>query len=276
MPYYLKWSAHAGSVAANNDLLQITGITGAISHVRFTVKETPAAYISNMVRVLFDVRRLPGSTSDGGGVGYITQYGPSGTQHDSNNTSNHTINSASVTITQLFNNLVADDVVDFDVSATPSAGCIAIGAGFIQDASFYGLTISELIITDANGAHTINMSDSGGTGTSLTSTDSALTATLFGFPVDDSQWVQYGAVEPSISLSGVYAPGNAIGITFTNFDGIPESVNLSVGNIALNPAVYEDDGDYFFDLPALPDSGNSAAGLPFGELITVTATDPGP
>jgi len=80
----------------------------------------------------------------------------------------------------------------------------------------------------------------------------------------------------SISTTGIHAPGNAIGITFTNFDGIPESVNLSVGNIALNPAVYEDDGDYFFDLPALPDSGNSAAGLPFGELITVTATDPGP
>jgi len=89
-------------------------------------------------------------------------------------------------------------------------------------------------------------------------------------------WDQSAPVTATISLSGVYAPGNAVGITFTNFDGIPETVNLSVGNISMNPVVYDVDGDYFFDLPALPDSGNSAAGLPFGELITVTATDPGP
>lgn len=209
MAYYLQWSGSTGDQLTNDEVLEISGIAGSLVSVQYTVKAAAPASIPGAGRYVFDIRRSVGSTADGGGVGYIFQ---SGTTTGTNGTSGFTKNGVTFSDgTLFFRDYVSDDVFKFNVNQTPSGGCIAIGCRFSEIQHNYGFAVSEIIITDANGAHTINMSDSGGTGTSLTSTDSAITATLYNFPVDGSQWVSYFESVPSVppNVSGSIVSGSA-------------------------------------------------------------------
>lgn len=208
MAYYLQWSGNSGDSATNNETLELSGITGSLISVQYTVKSLPTTYTVN--RYIFDIRRQVGNTADGGGVGYILQSNTS--SFNTSGTSGFTKNGTSFTDESLFfKNYVEDDVFKFNVNTVPSGGAIAFGARYNEVEHCYGLAVSEIIITDDNGAHIIDMSDSGGTGASLTSTDGAITATLYNFPVDDSQWIPIvtaPTVAPS-NVSGTLAGGGA-------------------------------------------------------------------
>lgn len=200
MAYYLQWSADSGNKDNNKETLEISGIVGALISVEYKVKNIAAPY-TGINRYLFDIRRSIGSTANGGGAAYILRFS---TGYNTTGTSNFKKNGAGFSDPALFfTNYEPDDVFKFDVNAVPSAGAIAFGARYNEVEHSYGMAVSEVIITDDNGAHTINMSDSGGSGSSLTSTDSQLTATLFNFPTDGSQWVPYADSPPSTAPSNV-------------------------------------------------------------------------
>jgi hypothetical protein len=200
MGYYLKWSEDSGDKVTNAELLQISGVSGTLISIEYVVKTSSVGH-SNP-RYIFDIRRLVGSSTSGGGTGYI--YQSSETFIGANGTSNRRKNGVVATDNDFFNGYVAGDIFSFDVGPSydvgtiPSGGAFAFGARFNEKAHNYGFSVSSIIVEDSDGLHTIDMSDSGGSGTSLTSTDGSITATLFNFPTDDSQWVFYAppAVTP--------------------------------------------------------------------------------
>ena len=194
MGYYLKWSEDSGDRNTNTELLQISGVSGTLISIEYVVKTSPAGY-SNPIYI-FDIRRLVGSSTGGAGTVYF--YQSSETFIDANGTSNLRKNGVSATKNDFFNGYDVGDIFSFDVGATPSGGAFAFGARFNEVEHNYGFSVSSIIVEDSDGLHTIDMSDSGGSGTSLTSTDGSITATLFNFPTDDSQWVFYAppAVTP--------------------------------------------------------------------------------
>lgn len=85
-----------------------------------------------------------------------------------------------------------------------------------------------------------------------------------------------GNAEPSISLAGVYAPGQTITATLSNFVGVPTQATLTDSNSNARVVSLTSVGgnDYTFPLPSLPSDGNNSAGLLFGD-VTVEITDPG-
>ena len=194
MGYYLQWPDSTGSRVTNTGLLQISGVSGTLISIEYVVKTSPKDYTEH--RYLFDIRRLAGTTSNGGGANYLFQSSQSG--FNNTGTSNFKKNGSAVFNNDLFRNYEADDTFSFDINQTPSGGTFAFGARFTETENYYGLSVSSIIVEDSDGFHIIDMSDSGGSGTSLTSTDGDITATLFNFPTDDSQWVFYAppAVTP--------------------------------------------------------------------------------
>jgi hypothetical protein len=145
------------------------------------------------------------------------------------------------------------------------------------DLKYISFTVNGTLV------HYYDPSATNGTGLVLTDTVGSNSATLVGYAGDDSQWAFYESEgggepepeEPSISLSGVYAPGQTITVTPSNFAGTPLSANLEdTGNNAINPALTPSGDNYTFPLPALPAAGASVQGLLFGD-ITVTIDDPG-
>ena len=203
MGYYLKWSEDSGDKVTNTETLQISGVSGKLISIEYVVKTSSVGYSNS--RMIFDIRRLVGSSTNGGGTGYI--YQSSDTFFGANGTSNRRKNGVVATDNEFFNGYVAGDIFSFDVGVylsgsfvegtTPSGGAFAFGARFNEKSHNYGFSVSSIIVEDSDGLHTIDMSDSGGSGTSLTSTDGSITATLFNFPTDDSQWVYYPPGTPA-------------------------------------------------------------------------------
>lgn len=301
MAYYLQWSASSGSATSNKELLQIHGITGALSSISYKVKSNAPSY--NVPRYIFDIRRSLDSTTSGGGVGYILQFNPTGV--DSSGTSNHKINGVSATPLDFFNNYLVDDVLSFDVNSTPSGGVIAFGARFNEVEHSYGLAVSEIVVTDAAGVHTINMSSSGGAGTSVTSDTGNLTAKLFNFPTDNSQWifysepsagvtadVAYTVSSPSVSGSAsatVKAPQSDIAFSVskpsvsastsaslpnpvTNVNVIVSSPSVSVASTATLPQPASDI-DFTVNTPSV--TANASATLPgYNATVSFTVSAP--
>jgi len=194
MGYYLKWSESSGDRDTNTETLQISGVSGTLISVEYVVKTSPVVY--STPRYIFDIRRLVGSSTNGADTGYI--YQSSDTFFGANGTSNRRKNGVVATNNEFFYGYDVGDIFSFDVGATPSGGAFSFGARFNERSHNYGFSVSSIIVEDSDGLHTIDMSDSGGSGTSLTSTDGSITATLFNFPTDDSQWVFYAppAVTP--------------------------------------------------------------------------------
>lgn len=198
MAWYLKWPADSGNVTTNNKLVQITGIVGTLATVRYTLHEAMPTY--SRPRYIFDMRRLPNSTSFGNDVGYLLQEGTGTT---STGTSGWKINGGSVAAPALFGTISAGAVCEFNVGAVPSSGCIAFGARFNEREHNYGLAVRNIVIIDDAGTHTIDMSSSGGSSNEFTSTDGAVTLKLFNFT--GGQWVFYN----SITSTGI--PNNTLG-----------------------------------------------------------------
>jgi len=200
MGYYLKWSEDSGDGDTNTETLQISGVSGTLISIEYVVKTSPVGYSST--RYIFDIRRLVGSSTGGAGAVYV--YQSSETFIGIDGTSNRRKNGVSATANDFFNGYDVGDIFSFDVGATPSGGAFAFGARFNEIEHNYGFSVSSIIVEDSDGLHTIDMSESGGSGTSLTSTDGGITATLFNFPTDDSQWVFYAPpavtpVNPSVT-----------------------------------------------------------------------------
>jgi hypothetical protein len=196
MAIHLQWSQETDTSSANNvETLVIGGIIGSLVSVQYTVQSNSVAQAPNaasfVARYLFDIRKAGvASAAVTGGANYLFQTGSGAVT--STGTSGFLINGATATALNLFNNYSVGDILKFNVGAVPSNGFIAIGARFTNVESMYGLAISEIQIVDGNGLHIIDMASSGGTGSSVSSTDAALTATLEGFPTDGTQWVSSG------------------------------------------------------------------------------------
>ena len=200
MGYYLKWSEDSGDGDTNTETLQISGVSGTLISIEYVVKTSPVGY-SNP-RYVFDIRRLVGSSTNGGGTVYVYEYAE--TSVVASGITNRQKNGVVAAANDFFYGYDAGDIFSFDVGATPSGGAFAFGARFNEKSHNYGFSVSSIIVEDSDGLHTIDMSDSGGSGTSLTSTDGDITATLFNFPTDDSQWVFYAPpavtpINPSIT-----------------------------------------------------------------------------
>jgi hypothetical protein len=203
MPYYLRWSSSSGDSALNNETLEISGIVGTLASVEYTVQSAATAYSEN--RYVFDIRRLQGGLTSGSDVGYILQF--SSTKSNIDGISSPKKNGSTIREEDFFSDFVAGDVFSFVVNAAPSGGAIAFGARHNEVEHFADFAVSSIVITDSDGAHTIDFTSTGGTGSSATSGDGALTATLFNFPTDNSQWVQFGPptvapTEVSASIAG--------------------------------------------------------------------------
>jgi hypothetical protein len=196
MAIHLQWLQETDTISTNNvETLVIGGIIGSLASVQYTVQSNSVAAVPNganfVARYLFDIRRGGAASNlDAGGNSFLLQ-GPSGAV-TANGTSGFLINGASATALDFFNNYSAGDILKFSVGSIPSNGFITFGARFNNVESMHGLAISEIQIVDANGLHIIDIASSGGTGSSISSTDAALTATLVNFPTDGTQWVSSG------------------------------------------------------------------------------------
>jgi hypothetical protein len=196
MAIHLKWSQETDTNSANNvEALVIGGIIGSLVSVQYTVQSNSVAQVPNgaqfVARYLFDIRRgSVASSVDAGGSGFLLQAASGGLT--STGTSGLLKNGIAATSLDFFNNYSAGDILKFNVGSIPSNGFIAFGARYNAVESMYGLAISEIQIVDGNGLHIIDMNSSGGTGSSVSSTDAALTATLVNFPTNGTQWVSSG------------------------------------------------------------------------------------
>ena len=214
MSYYLKWSDSTGDITTNNELLQISGVSGTLVSIEYVVKAASQVYTIN--RYLFDIRRLVGSDTNGGDRGWIINSAGDNTITET--VSNFRKNGISINALGLFENYAIDDTFSFDVGIAPSGGAFSFGARYNEIEHFYGLSVSSIIVEDSDGLHTIDMSDSGGSGTSLTSTDGDITATLFNFPTDDSQWVFYST-----------GPDTPVNLSITNLLATTARLNWEQG-----------------------------------------------
>lgn len=192
MAYYLKWPSNSGNASTNNALLEISGIAGVLQSLVYTIKVNAADITLGTNAYVFDNRRSLGSTVNGGGGGYILGF----SVQDGPSITGYTKNGAAAGINDLFSGFVVDDVLGFTTNEAPSGGTIAFACRFNEVEHFYDYAVGDIVITDDNGAHTIDMSSSQGTATSFTSLDGALTATLYNFPADNSHWVADG--EPTV------------------------------------------------------------------------------
>jgi hypothetical protein len=233
MAYYLQYQATTGSVSSNADLLQISGITGSLSSVQYTLKnDMPSLSIT---RYLFDIRRLPNTSSDGGGTGFLLQEGNGNIT--SSGTSGHSINGSSVSSGSLFSALDGD-VCKFSVNSTPSGGCISFGARYNNRESSYGMSIAEIVIIDSSGTHTIDMSSSNGAGNSVTSDTGNITADLKNFPVDNSQWVFYSGGGGLTIITSPIVSGEVVGSpTFTTGTVLIDPVAIATAESVGNPTI---------------------------------------
>jgi hypothetical protein len=186
--WYLKFPNSTGNQFNNKSLVQISGINGVLSTVRYTMAETLPAFVSNTARYIFDIRRSINSINQGAGTGWLLQL-VNGT-FESNGVGNMRINGVARTPAEMFSSslVVADAVCEFGVNVVPSDGCISFGARFNETEHSYGMAVKSIEIVDAGGTHVIDMSSSGGSGTQFRSTDGAVSVRLFNFPADNSGW----------------------------------------------------------------------------------------
>lgn len=200
MAFYLKLPDDRGSSAANNWLVQVTGISGVMANAEFKLALPTVAYTRR--RYYYDGARTPDSNSSASLNSNLSQQfsGSYGLATISNLRVN---SSPAVNTAAMFNNRVAEDVLSFDCSVAPSSGCAAFFAQANATNAMYSIGVYYLKITDDNGVHTFNMSSSNGVLSEFASDTGQLTLKLFNFPLDNSHWVFYndGGAVP-ISFSG--------------------------------------------------------------------------
>ena len=211
MAYYLKFPADTGGT--NSYLVQISGVSGS-AVISYKLAEDQPLF-DNRAIYLFDIRRSLNSTSSSGGTGFIlrTDTGSINTS----GTTNHKINGSSVSGSDLFtSNPLEDDVCQFETSSSVTSGVFSFGARFNEVEGFSDLAVKNIIVTDNNGTHTIDMSDSGGTLSTFDSTDGTITLKLFNFPGDNSQWVFYNSGDGKTAAGAVVLPSLVVAGTATD------------------------------------------------------------
>ena len=181
-------------------LIEITGLTGTISRFEFELMED---YTPVNVAYTYDARRKPGNSSSGSGDGYLINVNDT-TQ---SNTIDLLKNGASIADINWFSNRLAGDVYSFGMDIDASLGCIAVGNAFRENRSNEGATYKYIKIIDGAATHIFNMTDSGGTGTTLTSDTGTLTLTLFNFPAGNAHWVLYDDGTASASADTILPTG---------------------------------------------------------------------
>jgi len=209
MPYYLKFPADTGTEAGNNKLIQLSGIatTGNVNIAfEFAENVTDPTTTASKSAYLYDGRRQLNSVTLGSG-GYFLESNNAITQLS---TSNYQLNGSASTNTG-WRTALANDIYSFD-SGVQSDGVIAVGARYNQIASFPLLALKSIIITDSAGAHVVDMSSSGGTSNTFTSTDGVITLALFGF-TGTSHWIFYSSGASNYAdtlLAGSYAHSGSL------------------------------------------------------------------
>jgi len=183
MAYYLQFPTARSSTFAT-----VYGVTGnAIIELEFKQAITAS---SSGDSYLFDGRV-------GGGDGYLLKRN-SGTLDFRVDTFEK--NGTTVSAVDLFTASV-DDVISF--RSTDTGSSFVLGARFTGRDSWSDFNYSYIKVTDDNGVHIIDMSDSGGTGTSVTSDTGTLTMTLSNFNgTTNSWWVFYddgGSISASVA-----------------------------------------------------------------------------
>lgn len=231
MAYYLKWPTDTGSGSGNNKLCQISGIatTGNVNISLEFAENVPATGSTSAYGFyLYDGRRTLDSTTQGAG-GYFLKYAGAIEQ---SGCSNYKLNGVAST-SGGWQTALANDVYSFD-SGAQADGVISIGARFNQAEMLPGLTLKKIIITDSGGAHTVDMSSSGGTSNQFTSTDGVITLKLFGF-TGSAHWVFYSSGSSySDTLSGTAFASSINSLTSTRAKADTlsgASYSSSVGNL---------------------------------------------
>jgi hypothetical protein len=187
MGWYLKWPADSGTAVGNNKLCQISGValSGTVNvAIEFAEDVIPPTTNSTRGAYLYDGRRTLDSTV--AGTGGVLLKGNGG--YSQANIGTHRLNGA-VSGAGGWETALDGDIYSFNTVADD--GVIAIGSKYDGSNHFSLAAIRAITITDNNGTHTIDMSDSGGTANEFTSTDGILTLKLFNFT--GGQWVYEGA-----------------------------------------------------------------------------------
>lgn len=229
MAYYLKLPPHSGNAINNRTLVQITGISGVLNSVQYTLQENAPAF-NDVARYIFDIRRLPDSINTGAGSNFILQTNTG--QLNTTGTSNWRRNGVAIAAGQIFIGS-AGDVMSFDVGVTPSGGAIALFARFNEVEHFFNLAVKEIKLTVAGVVHTFNMSSSNGNLNEFSSDTGTLTFKLFNAPANNSQWVFYddgGADNESTVSYDLGAIGFAVSSQITA-PAITATVSYDIGAI---------------------------------------------
>lgn len=195
MSYGLKYGPNVTTVGAGNTMV-ISGISSATATIAVKFVERPVDDGKEWYFCDLRTSSDPESGFSAGGGYFFFQ--PTKTSVSASGISNIQVDGVPISTSNLYNTITNDSVVSF-VASTISDGAVSIGARYNKRSTMALLFISEIVITDSAGTHTIDLNRT--TGTSFLSDDSALTVTLVNFPGDDSQWVFYGAGGVSISAS---------------------------------------------------------------------------
>jgi hypothetical protein len=281
MAYYLK------TPSSGSHKIQISGITGNYTVSWELAEDMPP---DNTTRYLYDARALLDSGSNSGS-GYLLYIG---NDLYIQSVANPKINNTSSSFAELFT-ASKGDIVEFSSTSPPSDGVILIATSNngspLADFSIYNVTI-----TDESATHTINMSDSSGNTNEFASDTGILTIKLTGFPVDDSQWVFYGAaggvtgdaafnlpvLTLSASGSATVAQPTATGAFTLNLLAVSASGTATLpqpeisGSFSLQPVTVSSTGSATlpqpniigaFSVPLLTLSGATSATLPQPDII---------
>ena len=231
MAYYLKFPASTGNIGNNNWLVQVSRCSGS-AVISYKLAEDLPTFDSETI-YLFDIRRNLNNTSQANGIGYILKGANGGTNTDG--TINHKVNGSSVSGNNLISDpLLANDICEFETSNSITNGVFSFGCRYNEIESFSDLAVKNIIVTDDNGEHTIDMSSSNGTLSTFTSTDGTLTLKLINFPTsNNNHWEFYddgssSGTEYSLTLNqGSY-----------DLTGQPVSL-LSNRSLSLNQGSYD-------------------------------------
>jgi hypothetical protein len=219
---FLKFPDSTGVATNNKCLVEVSGITGNLTNVTYTLAKDMPVYSLN--RYILDGRRTAGSIADSGGTAlYLLQFGA--TNINTTGFSSIQINGSSSPGLNAFNNAKEGDVVSLSMNASVGSGAFAFGARFNEVEHAYGMAIGSMSVTDGAGVHEFSFDSVTGNQTVLQSTDGALTMTLYNFPVDGSQWVSEIGTSPPTGLAGTL--GNN-GVATMGWDSYPSATGYYI------------------------------------------------
>ena len=229
----------------SNTTIEISGVLGAFTVAyELALDIPPYPEGGGNSRYLFDVRRGSGGSSRG----WFLQKRDGDVQ--TTEISNVRINDIAASTSDIFSAL-KDDICQYTYNRTDDTnGIFAFGSRTNAIEALSGLAVKNIVITDANGVNTIDMSSSGGTGTTLTSDTGNITLTLVGYPAGNSQWELYddgtGTADTTITGAFSFLPFEFSGNASAT---LPQPISNSA-----------------FDLPELTIAGAQSASLPQPEL----------